>query len=89
MKPSIIVMVELETDDPRLLADSIDVSTVQAVTRLRQAVVDALPGMSRLVAVMPVETARLMMAAHEHAVTVSGADAFVRPPAAYVPPRGR
>jgi hypothetical protein len=85
MATSIAVLVLLETDDPVLQPANLDVSSVQAVSRLRRAVVKALPKLTRVVAVMDEEQARLMMFAHNRAVQESGAD-ILWPPSAYVPP---
>jgi len=86
MSHSLAVIVLLESDDPVLEPKSLDVSTVDAVTKLRRAVVKALPKLTRVIAVMDEEQARAMMMAHQMAVTESGAS-VLWPPATYVPPK--
>lgn len=95
MKKPIVIVVELETDNPLLDPDKIDVSTVEAAQALRQAVVDSLPGLTRVMAVLPLGTAKLMMHAHEVASRAKPlvcaeeaglAHTVQRPPPAYRPP---
>ena len=85
MARSLAVIVLVETDDPALQASNIDVRTVTGVSKLRRAVVKALPKLTRVVAVMDEEQARIMMMAHDRAVRESGASALW-PPSSYVPP---
>lgn len=68
----IVAMVVLETDDVRVcpFADA---------TLLRSAVVEALPSLSRVIAIMSEPEARLMIGAHLMAAEASGLDAFVGP----------
>ena len=86
---SIVVLVQLETDDPLLDPDQIDVSTVEAVTALRAAVVRALPKVTSVVAVLPLDDAKLMLSSHEYAMRAVGAARVKRPPGSYVPPHRR
>lgn len=69
----IVAMVVLETDDVRLcpFADAV---------ALRAAVVAALPGLSRVIAVMSEPEARLMIGAHMMASAASGLDQVMAPP---------
>jgi hypothetical protein len=85
-KIKLSVMVLIETEDSRLFPENIDVSTAANTARLRRAVIENLPLVTRIVAVMGEEEARLMMAAHHHAMRQSGADKLFRPPPDYVPP---
>lgn len=84
-KQSIAVMVLIETDDPRLDPSTINVNTTKATATLRQAVIDNLPSLTRVVAVMPEENARLMMSTHDLLSEAVGHPAH-RPPRRYVPP---
>lgn len=77
---SIAVLVLLDTDDPHLDPEQIDVGTVRSAASVRAAVVASLPKLTRVVAVMPEEQARLMMAALEAVSKTS------RPPKSYVAP---
>lgn len=87
MPHSIAVMVILETDNPVLDPETIDVSTIAGTVAVRRAVIDALPNLSRVVMVMPEEHARLMAAAHHIAATESGlADNIRQPPPDYRAP---
>lgn len=86
-KKSIAVMVLIETDDPRLNIDHISVSTAKAAAQLRQAVIDNLPKLTRVVVLMSEEEARLMSAVHRAAIESLGKKGKVhRPPSDYVPP---
>lgn len=94
-KQIIAVLVQIETDDPRLDPSSDMVATAERTALVRQAVIDNLPNLTRLIAVMPIEHSRLLMMLHEAHVediakrlgTTGGA--FVRPPRDYVPPADR
>lgn len=83
---TLAVMVLIETDDPTLFPENLDNSTIRAVKRLRDAVVRALPGLSRVVALMSEPEARLMFAAHKMACEQAGIGEVLRPPAQYVAP---
>jgi hypothetical protein len=65
MTRQIVAMVVLEVEDP-LLCPRTDVAV------LRAAVVAALPGLSRVMAIMGESEARLMMGAHQMALQASG-----------------
>lgn len=83
--PSIAVICLIETDDPRI--DPEKMRSAGDVARMRKAVIENLPKLTRIVAVMPEELARLMVSAHDIAMSLSGADSLIhRPPAGYVPP---
>ena len=84
----IAVLLELGTDDPALDLDAIDVGTAEAAARVRAAVLAALGGDSRVVAVLPLETARMIMQAYDAVSAAHGAPPD-RPPANYVPPPDR
>jgi hypothetical protein len=64
-KRSIAVMVLMETDDARLFPENVSVKSVQATAMLHQAVLDNLPQLTRVVMVLPEETARIMCDAHD------------------------
>lgn len=81
-------MLQLDTDDPLLDPDRIDVSTVEATVALRAAVIRALPGLTSVVAVLDLELAMLMMAAHD-ASAATGLVKINRPPGRYRPPHRR
>ena len=84
-KHSIAVMVLIATDDPRLDPETIDVSTVRNAASLRQAVIDNLPHLTRVVVVMQEADAQLMCEVHQ-TWTEWQRSQVRRPPAAYVPP---
>jgi hypothetical protein len=87
---SLAVMIVIETEDARLFPENMDNATVAATQALRAAVIDALPGLSRVVAVMDEEEARLMVSAHAMAARQAGLDAlFSHPPASYRAPGDR
>jgi hypothetical protein len=82
---SMAVVVLIETDDPRIGPENM--STAGDVARMRKAVIENLPRLTRVVAVMPEEMAGMMMEAHEMAMSLAGAESLLhRPPADYVPP---
>jgi len=86
-KYQIVAMVQIETDDPLLDPDRINVATARATADLRRAVMRAMPrDTTRIIAVLPVETAMLMCAAHEAASAAAGLPAPHRPPNDYIPP---
>ena len=88
-KHTFIAMVQIETDDPRCSPDVMNgaVTTAETAAALRRLVLQHLPSdVTRLVAVMPVEHARLLMMLHEATGKDLGADIFKRPPQDYVPP---
>jgi hypothetical protein len=88
MKHSVVVMLQIETDDPRLSDGALaKFGSIEAVAAVRAAVVDVVPrDIARVIAVFPVEHARLLMMLHEAVGKDLGNGAFVRPPAGYVPP---
>jgi hypothetical protein len=85
-----VVMLEMETNDPRLSEDALaeGYKTVHGTATVRRAVLQHMPkDVSRVVAVMPLEHAKALMALHEAAgEMLSGEQMMVRPPADYVPP---
>jgi phospholipase C len=86
-KYKVVAFVQIETDDPRLDPERIDVSTAAATATLRRAVIAALPKkVSRLIAVTAVETAELMCMAHDAGAAAAGLGGVKRPPADYIPP---
>lgn len=82
--PSIAVICLIETDDPRI--DPEKMRSAGDVARMRKAVIENLPRLTRIVAVMPEELARLMMDAHNSVAEELGITSIHRPPAGYVPP---
>jgi hypothetical protein len=82
---SVAVMVLIETDDPNLMPENVDVHTPARAARLRKAVMDNLPKVSRVVMVLEEDTARLMCAAHDLAAEAAGLSVR-RPPRSYIPP---
>jgi hypothetical protein len=63
-----IAMVQIETDDPRLTIERVvgGVRTAQGASEMRQAILEQLPHrVTRLVACMRVEQARLLLRLHE------------------------
>ncbi len=89
MKRTIVAMVQIDTDDPLLDPDRIVSSSVEATIALRAAVVRALPGLTSVVAVLPLDTAKLMMSAHDQAWVAAGLGHPKRPPPGYRPPHRR
>jgi hypothetical protein len=83
---SIACMVLIETDDPRLKEPDRSVQTVGGAQAVRQAVIDNLPKLTRVIAIIPEEEARFMCMAHERAMAASGLGKFTRPPTEYVSP---
>lgn len=83
MSKSIAVMVLIETDDPRFDIDSH--LTVKTAAQLRQAVIDNLPKLTRVILACDEEEARLMIHAHRVAMDELGIE-YNLPPAHYVPP---
>lgn len=84
MKGPMIAMLQVEID-----SDLLDVSTPDRTLALRALVLEAArhPS-SRVVAVIPVDYARLLMETAEELAEVDGRrDVFVRPPASYRKPR--
>ena len=86
---SIACMVLIETDNPVLLYPEVALRTVEGTKALRQAVIDGLPGLTRVIHVMSEESARFMSMAHEHALKSSGLGDALRPPKDYVAPADR
>jgi hypothetical protein len=76
----IAALVLIETDDPRLFPDNISVGTVAETAALRQAVIENLPKVARVIFLAEENTAELMALAHEAAMQAA------RPPADYVAP---
>lgn len=99
-KQAFCVMLQVETADPRLTLDAIEdaFKTASGTAKLRQAVLQHLPkDVTRLIAVMPVNQARMLMLLHQAAgediakqLREAGIQAedtnFLRPPPDYVPP---
>jgi hypothetical protein len=85
----VVVVLELEgISDPRLSEEALESASESpaAVARVRAAVLAALPKrVSRVVAVMPVETAQLMMSGFDAAMSSVGR-APKMPHPDYVPP---
>lgn len=84
---TIIAMVQLDSDDPRLDPEKISVATAADAAALRAAVIQAYPQLTRVIAVMTEAESRLMMLGHEAALRKSGIR-FDRPPPDYKPPGG-
>lgn len=84
MTERIAIIVVLETDDRDLQPENIDVSTVKAVAALRRAVIRNLPKLSRVVAVMSEDHAKMMCQTHSEIMAGIRSDCF--PPVDYVPP---
>jgi hypothetical protein len=98
-KHAFCVMLQIETTDPRLSVEAMAEAMQSAggVARLRHAVLQHLPkDVARLIAVFPVEQAKMLMKLHEavgediaEKLREKGLDAdplFQRPPSDYVPP---
>jgi hypothetical protein len=88
---SVVVMIQIESNDPRLDLETVPTATVEGTHRLRQAVVQHIKDRkTRVIAVMATEAAELMMKAHDYAMVASGFDGGLqRPPPDYDPPPGR
>ena len=84
-KRTLAVMVLIETDDPRLFPENIDVSSAAKTAALRAAVVRNLPDVRRVVMVTSENEAMLMCYAHEEAMKQVGLRRL-HPPSDYVPP---
>lgn len=89
-KHTFIVMVQVETDDPRLSEEAmtrLPSATAGEVASTRRAILSRLPHeVTRLIAVLPLDQARLLMRLHEAVGQDLGGPAYVRPPSDYVPP---
>ena len=102
-KYAFCVMLQVETHDARLseavLTEALSSGNAGEFAKVRFAVLQHLPkDVTRLVAVFPVEHARLLMMLHEthgeqiaeflreHGIAKEGEGGFVRPPPDYVPP---
>ena len=89
----IAVILEIETDDPRLSADACNNAheSAAATAEVRRAILRTLPGgVKRVVAVTGPEMMKLLLRTHETAAEIAGvADIFSRPPRDYEPPDGR
>lgn len=83
----LVVMVQIETEDPRLDPGCINVSTAESTAELRRLVVENLPLMTRVVAVLDEETARLMVETHNRVCEKMGLPGVVRPPGSYQAPK--
>ncbi len=86
---SIVVVVELQTNNLLLDPDTVDTSTPEAHAAVRQAIVDALPGLVGVVGVLGLGEAQLMLAAHSIAAKASGVREVFRPPPTPGKPRRR
>ncbi len=88
MKNRLVVMLEIETSDPRLSPHALaDFGSVRTVAAARAAVMLAVPGdVTRVVAILPVLEAQMIMMLHEAVGKELGAQPASRPPANYVPP---
>jgi hypothetical protein len=101
MKHQFCVMLQMETDDPRLSVDAIVEALgggkVSSFAKIRHAIMGRLAhDVTRVVAVFPVEHAMLLMKLHEafgqeiaaelRQAGTPTRDPFVRPPKDYVPP---
>lgn len=97
------VMLQIRTTDPRLsaeaLTEALDSGEARHFAFVRRAMLQRLPkDVARLVAVFPVEHAKLLMLLHEamgddiaahlraHGIETSATGVAVRPPPDYVPP---
>jgi hypothetical protein len=86
-KYQVCAIVQIESDDPRLDPDALEVDTPAKAAALRRAVLKSLPRkVTRVIAVLPVDFAKLMLHAHEQAAEIAGLATVLRPPAGYVPP---
>jgi hypothetical protein len=88
----VAVLLIIETDDARLSPERLDeaMTDATATRALRRAVLAHIPRrVTRVVAVMPEEHARLLMMLHEAVGTDLGAEPFQRPTPDYEPPDGR
>lgn len=63
------VIVIIETDAPALQPDALEAKP--DLDAVRTAVIEALPNLSRVVAIMPVQLAKLMISAHQAAEAVA------------------
>jgi hypothetical protein len=84
-KRSLAVIVLIETEDSRLFPEHVNVSTPRQTAQLRKAVLDNLSNVTRIVAVMSEDNARLMCAAHDAGMRAIG-ELVPYPPKSYVPP---
>ena len=81
-KHSFVVMLQGETDDPRLSPPAVALLASRgAFAAVRAAVLDLVPrDVTRVIAILPVEHARLLMMLHEAVGEDLGAEPFIRPP---------
>ena len=83
----LVVMLQIDTDDPLIVDPDRALGSVDGAKRLREAVLEALPhAVERLIALMPVDEAQLMTETHEAAKAAAGWPAARRPPKGYRPP---
>ena len=84
------VLLEVETNDPRLSEEALAEfgNTVPGVAKVRRAVLQHLPkDIRRLVAIMPVEQAMQLSRLHEaFGEALTGESPMRRPPPGYIPP---
>lgn len=86
-KRALAVTVVIETTNPALYPENIDVSSPEVTTSLRRTVIAELATLSRVICVMSEADARLMHAAHAYACEEAGlASTIVCPPAGYRSP---
>lgn len=88
----IAVILEIETDDPRLSAENCNAASesARATERVRVALMGTLPkGVRRVVAITSPELMRTVLHTHELACEITGVSMFQRPPRDYEPPDGR
>lgn len=88
MKREVAVLVIVETSDPTLFPENLDVSTAKATAALRRAAVKALARVQRVVVVMHPDEARIMCQTHNEVLgrMSEGERRVLFPPADYVPP---
>jgi hypothetical protein len=87
MKYTVAVMVQIETNDPRLDPANISVATARSTEIVRVAVLANLKRVTRVIAVLPVFHAKALMALHEAmGEQLLGEKMSDRPPPDYVPP---
>ncbi len=87
MKHTFCVLLEIQSDDPRLSSGALNtLNSVRSIALTRAAILDALPHhVSRVIALLPVKDAKALMTLHDSICETIGRPAF-HPPAPYVPP---
>lgn len=83
---NVAVMLIVRTTDAAIFPENFNLSGLRASKALRRAVIANLPKVTRVIAVMDEDSARLMFTAHSIAAQASGLGTILRPPSDYRAP---